>query len=478
MPLFDTQIPVVKNFDATQPSPTFSGHEETIMKLLGYKDDGTRNTWGKIMPFTPFGGAATIGGNLLANQMVKDNDPALQEAVHQANKEKIQGALAMLQIGAGVGATAFGAPQAGVPLITSGVNQGIKTFANGGEMEHGGSHESGNDFAVVHKQTGEDTGIRLENGEVVFSEDRSELMKDAVESGNKDLLMKIVEQQLRVNNKGKEMANGTNYVNVSQQENDPYAFGSFYGQPKGQPIFDTYPAPQNQPYVFQGQQTPSTPMYGSPNTWGAWNSSEVPQQMSASTPSATGSGMEYLSYLPGLLQTVTGLAGASKELPKGFTPTQDWTDYYNQAKEQSTQGFTPEEKIMYQHDILGNYNLGLDKLTKYSGGNSAAVLAGLNELGQGKNDAELKLAAMDKQQKRANLSNYASALDKDLAMQQIMQDKVLEMAMKNRAAASGLANTGLGNLENTYQYQQNYGKGSPYYNAMLENIKRGQIQNK
>jgi hypothetical protein len=450
--IFDTQIPIVQNYVA-QPSHKFSGDDATLMKLLGYKDDGERNTWGKIASFNP---SFALGSNLIANNVVKNtNDAELQAAVKLSNQKKMGEALAGLQVGAGIGLSIAGMPQAGVPMALSGVQQGVKSFGNGGEMKYGGSHASNNDFAVVHKNTGQDTGVRLENGEVIFSEDRSDMMKRAVDNGDKDFLMKIVEQQLKVNNKSNVKEIGDNELNIGNevqlaQNNSPYGWNGMTG------TFDisnpnTLTTPNiNQPIESQGLvASTTTPNYAS-----------------------------YLQYAPALAQIGIGLAGASKSLPKGFTIPEDWNNYYNQTKQQSNEGFTPEEKIMYQNDILGNYKMGVNKLVNYAGGNSAAVLGNLTELGQAKNEAELKLAAMDKQQKRANMATYADALNKDIAMKQIIDNMTLEMAMKNRGAASSLANTGLSNLDNGVQYQQKYGKGSPYYEAMLELAKRGNIQNR
>jgi hypothetical protein len=491
--LFDTTIPKIQNYTNT-PTAKFGGTDKTIMSLLGYNDEGNRNTWGKIMPFTPFGGAATIGGNFLAHKMVSDDSQQLQDNVAQANQEKMKAALAMLQIGAGVGATAFGAPQAGVPLITSGAGSAVQSFGEGGILPSG-SHKSGNDLALVHSKTGEDTDIRLEGGELLFSKENTEELKEAIKNNDHKKMLKIVKSQMKggkhkMDNKKMELGEGRGWSGIPnvQQDSNPYAFGDYFGKEQnGQPVFDKYTPTSVQPYVFEGQKAPfsyANPDFSvaqgdtsNPYTFSEdWSGADVinGKGMDATIPTSGNSMGDYWSYIPGIAQTAIGLSNVNKKIPT-ITEPAAYSKYISRLAQMSNQGYTPEEKAYLNRGIQGSYDLGMNKAVNYSGGNSAAVLGTLNSLGNSMNEAKLKMAAEESGLKRQNLLNYGNALGTETQMFNLPnQEWAMKYALMNKEAAANLARTGLENVQSAGQYNKLY--NSPEYLALLQAYKNKAAQ--
>lgn len=77
-------------------------------------------------------------------------------------------------------------------------------------MTQGPSHEEGG-MPVTDAQTGQDTDVSLEGGEMVFSQDDSAALKQAVSSGDKDAVFQIVSGNLQKEVSEGEMAKGGMY---------------------------------------------------------------------------------------------------------------------------------------------------------------------------------------------------------------------------------------------------------------------------
>jgi hypothetical protein len=480
--LFDTIQPQINNYTAPQ-NPKFSGNEKKLMSILGYNDEGNRNTWGKIMPFVPgLGVAGTIGSNIFANHLASDNDEILREHIRAANKQKGMASIGGLEIGAGVAASALGAPQAGMPLITQGIGTSAQSFQmkEGGYIP-GGSHKSGNDIALVHANTGEDTGIRVEGKELLFSKENTEELKEAIENNDHEKLFKIVESQLnngkpQMDNEKMELGEGTNWSGIPnvQQYTNPYAFGDYFGKEQNGQPYGVY-APEQIDYSMAGMAgyTPSNAMLNR-----NYNDTPLPMQegidaVSSST-APTNSMGNYWSYIPALAQTAIGLSNVNKKIPTIQEPAA-YSNYVNRVEQMSHQGYTPEERAYIDRDIKSTYALGLDKAKSYSGGNSAAVLGTLNSLGNGMNEAKLKAKAEEAGLKRQNLLNYGSALGTETQLFNLPnQEWAMKYALMNKEAAANLANTGLTNVQGAATYNNLY--NSPEFLALLQAYKNKAAQ--
>jgi hypothetical protein len=162
------------------------------------------------------------------------------------------------------------------------------------------------------------------------------------------------------------------------------------------------------------------------------------------------------------------------DIPTIKEPT-SYSNYVNRLAEMSTQGYTPEERALIDRDIKGTYELGLSKAKQYSGGNSAAILSSLNQLGMGMNTAKLTSAAQEAALKRQNLLNYGSALGAEAQMFNLPnQEWAMKYALMNKEAAASLANTGLSNIQSAATYNNLY--NSPEYLALIQAYKNKATQ--
>jgi hypothetical protein len=336
----------------------------------------------------------------------------------------------------------------------------------------GGSHRSGNDIALVHAKTGQDTGIRVEGSELLFSKENTEELKEAIKNNDHKKLLKIVKSQLKngtpkIEHGNMEFEEGTNWSGIPnvQQDSDPYAFGNFYGRPQGQP-YGVY-APEQIDYSMAGYM-PSDAMLNR-----NYNDTTLPIQeginaVSSST-APTNSMGNYWNYIPGLAQAAIGLSNVNKKIPTIQEPAA-YSNYVNRLAQMSNQGYTPEERAYIDRDIKGTYDLGLNKAAMYSGGNSAAVQSTLGELGRGMNEAKLRARAEEAGLKRQNLLNYGSALGTETQLFNLPnQEWAMKYALMNKEAAAGLANTGLTNVQGAATYNNLY--NSPEYLALIQAYK-------
>jgi len=472
--IFDTSAPIVNNYIAPT-TPKVSGGEKTILSLLGYKDDGTQNQWGKIMPLIPGGGLInSIASEKIAAGITRDNDNMIRDNIKASLQSRIKGGLALAQFGAGVGMTAAGMPQ-GIGMAIQGLGQGInyaqQEFGKGGYIP-GGSHKSGNDIALVDSKTGEDTGMRVEGDELLFNRHNSDLLRKAIDDKDLSLIYHVVQKQMsegKPKQEGGEYGEGTNYAGLASQNNqqeNPYAYGYFGADHSGKPIFDTYQIP-TEPYVFGSESIPTqskTTIYGDPSTWGTINGTMA--DASSTTPPPTSNGMgNYWNYIPGAAQTLIGLSNVNQKVPNIVEPN-SYADYVSRLHTMANQGYTPQERALINGEIERTYQTGIGKAKAYSGGNAPALLATLNMLGQGRNEALLKSTAEEQAIKRQNLLNYGSALSNEINMFNLPnQEWARKKALLDKEAAASLANTGIQNMQSAATYNNLY--NSPEYAAML-----------
>jgi hypothetical protein len=89
-------------------------------------------------------------------------------------------------------------------------------LGNGG-MVNGGSHKSGHDLAIVDKNTGGDTGIRVEGGEMVFSKERTNALRNAYNQKDYNAVMQIVREQMHNGVNAHKLDEGTPEINLTPQ---------------------------------------------------------------------------------------------------------------------------------------------------------------------------------------------------------------------------------------------------------------------
>ena len=499
--LFDTTVPNIQNYTAPQ-TPKFSGNEKTLMSVLGYNDEGNRNTWGKIASFTP---AFAVGSNLLSKQFIKDEPQELQDSVKLANQQKLQEALAGAQVAAGVGLSIAGLPNVGVPMAISGVGQGVRSFGNNREMKDGGyipggSHRSGNDIALVHAKTGQDTGIRVEGAELLFSKENTEQLKEAIKNNDHKKLLKIVKSQLKngtpkMEHGEMEFGGGGMMPYMPQEDNNInwnnyLAYGNFAQPIQLQEQSTFLPNIVANDQVSQNVMALDNPMANQQTLNGLttqptntnWSTglmygsdASMPMSNTSLTAPTSGNSMgNYWNYIPGIAQTAIGLSNVNKKIPT-ITEPAAYANYISRLAQMSNQGYTPEERAYIDRDIKGTYDLGLNKAAMYSGGNSAAVQSTLGELGRGMNEAKLRARAEEAGLKRQNLLNYGSALGTETQLFNLPnQEWAMKYALMNKEAAANLANTGLTNVQSAATYNNLY--NSPEYLALIQAYKNKAAQ--
>ena len=462
--LFDTTVPKINSYTAPI-DPRGDFHGNLLTKLAGYSDNGKLNTWGQILPYTPFGGAASIGGGLAMKNYAAGTKA--EDNVNASAKTEMARSMALGQLALGVGATAAGAPQAGVPMIASGTTQLGQTYMKEGTGFHGlpgGSHESGNDLELVHSQSKAPTGIKMSGREVLVGEENSDALREAIKKGDKKAVWNIMSAQMSEKPKkydgevkledgtgwqGIPYA-GTNEANyLAQQTQDNNFNFADTSWANGMPY-----APQRNsvPYMLaaqtQGYSTPNSINFADPSTW------QTPSTIPSATPTPQAAAPNKWGYLasavPGALQTIYGLSQSHQKLPQFHEPNQ-YANYIEQLRNLSNQGFTPEESNYLNRNIQDTYETGLHNAIQNSGGNSAAVLATLGRLGAATNDAKLKMAAEGAALHRQNLLNYGSGLGTEAQLYNLPQQ---EWLMKNYLAKQQMANqmvdSGLGNIEGSY----------------------------
>jgi hypothetical protein len=274
----------------------------------------------------PTAWAGLAGRDALAKHISGNSDAMAGIERHQ--KKDLNAILAGGEITAGAALSATGAGAAiGAPLIGAGVQQGIKTanMANGGYMPdyssvmgnggmvNGGSHQSGHDLAIVDKNTGGDTGIRVEGGEMVFSKERTNALRNAYNQKDYNAVMQIVREQMHNGVNAHKLDDGTGALNL----NSPYDPAYF----RSSPLLDMPNIPVNDRYNF--------------TNWGTWGQ-----------PNNAVNDFNLTNASLGVLQPNIELAG---------TPTLG--DNYGMTPKnyEMTQRQNPEMQYLQDYNTIGTY---------------------------------------------------------------------------------------------------------------------------
>lgn len=487
--LFDTQVPSVQNYVADPTTkPQFNGN--WLTKLGGYDDSGNKTLLGKglstIMP------AVGFAADLQAHNLAKGTEQ--ESAVSRTINQDIARQLAITQLAAGIATS-------NPSMIAGGGMQLPQTYMKDGGILNGGSHRSGNDLALVHAKSGEDTHVRLEGGELLFSKENTDLLKKALKSNDHKRLMKVVKKQLanggspNIDNDGDEeyfggtskygipyTANYSNNINIS----NPSTWGLLNGSWGGVPMSnDTYDGASVMADVNPMGDTPTiatspnyySSMIGENNQNGNVLRALLDNQESTTPTSAPPTSPEHNKWaylaeaLPYAAQTAYGLQQTKAALPTITEPLRN-AAFVNELQRLSHQGYTPEEKALFNTQAQSEYARGVYNAKENSGGNAAALMGALGNLSLAKHEANLKLAAQDAALRRENLMNYGNALNTEAQLYNIpSQQWAMQQAAAARAAGANLAQAGMGNLEGLFMNQK--AENDPLRLAMLKYYQNG-----
>jgi hypothetical protein len=473
MPIFDTTQPNTANTWGNYiPTPPQSS-SDFLQKLIGQKADGTQNLWGDALQFTPLMPLKEAGNiyeaykNSNTNNAQNYRNTATGAFSSYANQA--QSILSNLTNGA-------------IPQQTAGLSQLSQVFMKDGGVLKGGSHASGNDMQIVHSLTGKPTGVKIEGGEMVVSEDRTEglkkyLAKKSLSKSDYKGMERLIREQMAEKPERADNENGE----VELADGGIIPFDSSLGSD-----FSNYYIPQDATTASVGNAGQNAGIFGypfnnqAPNPQDAnWqgfpyangtNNTDWSKYQPATTPDTTAAkstSPNYWNYVPGAAQSLIGLAATTRHLPTPTIPA-EWTQNLNNLRLQSTQGFSPAEMAMYKRDAMNTYRLNNANLANNAQGNAGAILGNQSTASNDLNDANLKLMAMNKGQQRLNQQNYQSALGTDVGLQQHIFDMLYNQALQTKNAGAALANTGLTNLQSANTYTNLY--NSPEYKAYLAQL--------
>jgi hypothetical protein len=217
-----------------------------ILKQLLANHTATPQTGATIptQSFTPVSGNTGVGGGGVQFQNPNGGDSTgapfntnmmLNQGANTPDLGSVQSSNPILD-----GMNSFGSGSGGVsdtasmdtlsaPAIDSGGGglsfdaAGYTAYAEGG-VAHVKGGKGDDDIALVHADTGKDTGVRVEKGEmIVFSKDNVDALRKAIESGDKDGAFKMMSEQIK--KKGEHKDGSTGYSEggtVTSMENINY----------------------------------------------------------------------------------------------------------------------------------------------------------------------------------------------------------------------------------------------------------------
>lgn len=365
---------------------------------------------------------------------------------------------------------------------------GSLQMSNGG-MVNGGSHQSGHDLAIVDKNTGGDTGIRVEGGEMVFSKERTNALKHAYNQNDYNAVMRIVREQMHNGVNAHKLEGGTNELNLVPQGsamnwndgypqnpsvinqieyNTPYSTNRMVSDANelniGTPINTKIQAnSMNWDTGYANKFDPNIELAGMPTKYASQKDYGIsPMQnpemrlqqdynaigTGAVTPpsNASGSWMDYIKYAIPAIQTGLGAYASQTKLPE-FTTPPEFDAMIALHKRQSGEGLSAQENMLLDRAIQDTYTTGLNKIYNNSGGNAGAILGNQNALAGDVLNAKIKQAALNADQRKKNQDTYSEDVAKQLALVQNLYNQRYAQAAGARAAGGNLMGVGLNNAQ-------------------------------
>jgi hypothetical protein len=172
--------------------------------------------------------------------------------------------------------------------------------------------------------------------------------------------------------------------------------------------------------------------------------------------------------IPALAQGAMGLIGlsqAQEEMPEQefkISPADQL--FLEESKRISESGIPVAEEAKLKNDLKESFKIGVDNLTRASGGDRNAVLANTGALSAAQAKAITELQIADQMQKNKGFELYSNVLDRIETRRQQVADKNfnLSVAERNRRVgnAENLANNAFSTMMDEIAYQRNNGPGS------------------
>jgi len=177
-----------------------------------------------------------------------------------------------------------------------------------------------------------------------------------------------------------------------------------------------------------------------------------------------------------------GLAQADNELPLREEEVSAATlAYLEEVKRISKQGLPPDMEAKAKRDLTDSTKVGIDNITRASGGNRNLILANIGGLDANKAKAITNLNIANQEAKDKAFEEYGKTLqyidDFNKNRDAVNHSIKLDEAKQDRAAGQALANSGFSSMLNELQYQRENGPGSAndQFRKMMEFEMFGQV---
>lgn len=198
----------------------------------------------------------------------------------------------------------------------------------------------------------------------------------------------------------------------------------------------------------------------------------------------TGTSKIFANFGEGTLDSALQFAGMYKAYKDATAPlphqmkSPEWKDYMYELRQRANRGISPETQTMYTREMDRTYSYDVQNVARYSR-SSQAALAALGQAGTRRNDAALKMAAMNEQAKMTNFQAYGQGMAQDEAMTQAYWERNhYNEASRKRDLKAALIGQMTKNVREDRLYAKQYGEGSyyaKYMNAMAEDKKESAI---
>jgi hypothetical protein len=364
-------------------------------------------------------------------------------------------------------------------------------MGNGG-MVNGGSHQSGHDLAIVDKNTGGDTGIRVEGGEMVFSKERTNALKHAYNQNDYNAVMRIVREQMHNGVNAHKLGGGTNELTLAPQGSSMnWNTGNVQNPSVLNDIQYNTPYSTNRMVSDSNELNMGTPInidpQGSSMNWNtgytqatnnsidALNGFKARGGVATTTANPSGKWTDYLKYAIPLVGVGLGAYASQKNKLPEFTPPAEFNAMMALHKRQSGEGLSAQENMLLDRAIQDTYTTGLNKIYGSSGGNAGAILGNQNALAGDVLNAKIKQAALNADQRKKNQDAYSEDMAKQLSLLQDAYKLKYAQAAGARAAGGNLLGVGLNNAQDIMSAnaleKEKAGQSNTFANSLEEYFK-------
>jgi len=364
-------------------------------------------------------------------------------------------------------------------------------MGNGG-MVNGGSHQSGHDLAIVDKNTGGDTGIRVEGGEMVFSKERTNALRNAYNQKDYNAVMQIVREQMHNGVNAHKLDEGTPEINLTPQGSSMnWNTGNVQSPSVLNDIQYNTPYSTNRMVSDSNELNMGTPInidpQGSSMNWNtgytqatnnsidALNGFKARGGIATTNPNPSGKWTDYLKYAIPLVGVGLGAYASQKNKLPEFTPPANFNDMMALHKKQMGEGLSAQENMLLDRAIQDTYTTGLNKIYDSSGGNAGAILGNQNALAGDVLNAKIKQAALNADQRKKNQDAYSEDVAKQLSLLQDAYKLKYAQAAGARAAGGNLLGIGLNNAQDIMSAnaleKEKAGQSNTFANSLEEYFK-------